>query len=88
MMKCIYARRYLNQREIVQLDCDTQYNFMLMSDADFAAYQLVRPFHYHGGTFKDFPARITVPDSGYWNLVIDLNGARRETQYTTTIVLD
>ncbi|MBA3272943.1 MAG: DUF1883 domain-containing protein [Chthoniobacterales bacterium] len=81
------SRRYLNQGEIVQLDCDTQCNFMLLTDADFAAYQIVKPFRYHGGTFKRFPAQITVPDGDYWNIVIDLNGATKEVQYNITIVI-
>lgn len=87
-MKYIHTRRYLNWGEIVQLDCDTQCNFMLLTDDNFAAYQLVRQFVYHGGTFKTFPARISVPSSGYWNLIIDLNGASNEPHYTITIVLE
>lgn len=83
----IHSRRFLEKGEIVQLDCDQQCNFMLLSDADFAAYQLVKPFRYHGGTFKKFPARIPVPESGYWNIVIDLHGAPGPINYTITTVL-
>jgi hypothetical protein len=87
-MKFIHSRRYLNKGETVHLDCDTQCNFMLLSDDDFAAYQLVRQFRYHGGTFKNFPARITVPATGYWNVIIDLAGAKEEIAYNITVVLD
>ena len=83
----IHSRRYLNEGEIVQLDCDTQCNFMLMTDDNFAAYQLVRHFRYHGGTFKRFPAQIAVPVSGFWNVIIDLHGATKEVQYNITVVL-
>lgn len=86
-MQFIHSRRHLEEGQIVQLDCDTQCNFMLLTDADFAAYQLVRPFRYQGGTFKQFPAQITVPASDYWNIVIDLAGATKEIQYNITIVL-
>ena len=87
-MRFIHQRRQLNKGDIVQLDCDTQCNFMLLSDGDYAAYQRVRPFRYCGGTFKHFPAQIAVPDSGDWNIVIDLAGAKRDIQYNITIVID
>lgn len=87
-MKYIHTRRLLNAGATVQLDCDTQCHFMLLTDDHFAAYQSVREFAYEGGTFKKFPARIPVPKTAYWNVVIDLNGATKEVQYNITIVLD
>lgn len=87
-MQFIHSRRYLQEGQVVQLDCDTQCNFMLLTDADFAAYQLVRQFRYHGGTFKHFPAHITVPESGDWNIIIDLAGAQREIHYNIVIVTE
>jgi hypothetical protein len=87
-MRFIHQRRHLNKGDIVQLDCDTQCNFMLLRDADYAAYQQVRRFGYCGGTFKDFPAQIAVPESGDWNIIIDLAGAKEEIQYNITIVID
>jgi hypothetical protein len=83
----IHQRHHLKGGDIVQLDCDTQCNFMLLSDADYAAYQCVRPFTYCGGTFKHFPARITVPETGDWNIVIDLAGAHGEISYNITIAV-
>ena len=85
-MKYIHTRRYLKQGDVVQVDCDTQCNFMLLTDENFAAYQLVRQFRYYGGTFKRFPARVAVPESGFWNLIVDLNGAECEPQYTITVI--
>lgn len=87
-MKFIHTRRYLKQGEIVQLDCDGQCNFMLLTDEDFGAYQKVRHFKYYGGTFKHFPARITVEETGHWNIVIDCNGADREIRYTIFVVTE
>ena len=86
-MRFVHQRRHLNEGDIVQVDCDAQCNFMLLSDADYAAYQRVRPFKYCGGTFKRFPARITVPETGDWNIVIDLAGARQEIRYNITVVI-
>lgn len=87
-MRFMHTRRSLNKGNIVQLDCDTQCNFMLLTDDDFAAYQRVALFQYHGGTFKTFPARITVPETGHWNIIIDLAGAKGEIKYNITLVLD
>jgi hypothetical protein len=87
-MRFIHQRRHLNKGETVQLDCDTQCNFMLLTDADYRAYQRVQRFNYCGGTFKRFPARITVPETGDWNIIIDLAGASGEIQYNITIVID
>ena len=87
-MKYIHTRRLLSAGETVQLDCDTHCHFLLLNDDQFAAYQSVRRFSYQGGTFKQFPARIAVPETAYWNVVIDLNGAQQEVQYNITIVLD
>ncbi len=50
--------------------------------------QQVRRFKYHGGTFKRFPARITVPETGPWNIIIDLAGAKSEIQYNITVVIE
>jgi len=86
-MRFIHQRRYLEKDEVVQLDCDTQCNFMLLSDADYDAYQQLRRFSYTGGTFKQFPARITVPASGHWNIIIDLAGAKGEIQYNISVVI-
>lgn len=87
-MKYIHTRRLLNAGEVVQLDCDTQCHLMLLTDEHFAAYQAVRDFAYEGGTFKKFPAPGCGPETAYWNVVIDLNGAAKPVQYNITIVLD
>jgi hypothetical protein len=59
---------------------------MLLTDADYSAYQQLRRFNYVGGTFKRFPARVTVPSSGDWNIILDLAGANDEIQYNITVV--
>ena len=86
-MSFIHQRRHLAKGAIVQLDCDTQCNFMLLTDGDYAAYQQVRRFKYCGGTFKRFPARITVPETGDWNIIIDLAGAKGDIEYNISIVI-
>ena len=54
-MKFIHSRRYLNEGEVVQLDCGRQCNLMLMTDEDFLAYQNIRQFRYCGGSANICP---------------------------------
>ncbi|MNF15168.1 hypothetical protein D3C80_2176610 [compost metagenome] len=42
-----------------------------MSDANFRSFKNGGRHTYHGGAFDTFPAKITVPSSGFWNITID-----------------
>jgi hypothetical protein len=52
----------------------TEANVMLLDDANLARYQRGQEFSYRGGHFTSSPARIGVPWSGRWHLVVDLGG--------------
>ncbi len=77
----IHAREYLNEGDIVNLKCDTQCNFRIMTDSDFSSYKRGGRFQYYGGHYKMFPANITVPHTGHWNVVIDLGGGQANIRY-------
>jgi hypothetical protein len=53
---------------------DAQANAMLVSDADFAAYQRGRSFQYYGGWATASPVRLVPPHYGRWHVVVDLGG--------------
>jgi len=80
-MDFIHAREHFNDGDVVVLDCDTQCNFHITDDPNFSAYRRGHQFRYYGGHFKSFPARISVPHSGYWNVVVDLGGASANIRY-------
>jgi hypothetical protein len=42
-----------------------------MNDANFRSFKNGGRHTYHGGAFDKFPAKITVPSSGFWNITID-----------------
>ncbi len=84
MADFIHAREYLDSGDVVRLDCDTQCNFMIMTDTNFSAYRSGGRFNYHGGHYKRFPAAIDVPSSGHWNVVIDLGGGRANIRYNVS----
>lgn len=80
-MDFIHAQEHLNGGDVVRLDCDTQCNFMLMTDSNFSSYRRGGRHEYYGGFFTHFPATITAPHSGRWNVVIDLGGGRANIRY-------
>jgi hypothetical protein len=85
-MDFIHSREHLDEGDIVQLDCDTQCNFMLTDDSNFARYKRHGNFDYYGGKFEYFPARIVVPHTGYWNITIDLGGGRANIRYNLSFL--
>lgn len=72
----LHRREHLDAGDIAELMCDTQCNFMLMTDHDFSAYRRGARHQYYGGHFTHFPARIAAPHAGYWNAIIDTGGGR------------
>ena len=80
-MNFIHSREHLNRGDIVQLDCDTQCNFMITTDSNFSSYRRGGRFQYCGGHYKYFPAQIVVPHSDNWNIMIDLGGGRANIHY-------
>lgn len=86
MSDFIHAREYLTAGSIVKLNCDTQCNFMIMTDSDFSNYRNRRSYHYYGGFCKMFPATIAVPHNDNWNVVIDLGGRRANITYSISYI--
>jgi hypothetical protein len=81
MSEFLHQRILLNRGAVAVLECDTQCNFMLLDDQNFNDYRDGRSFEYFGQYFEYFPAQIVAPHSGYWNVVIDLGGARANIKY-------
>lgn len=75
-MDFLHKREYLNTGDIVEVDCSHQCNIVLVDDTNFENYKRGRQFTHHGGGgfFEKLPARLIVPSSGDWNIVIDLGG--------------
>lgn len=86
MGQFIHGREFLGDGDVVEVDCDTQCNVMLLSDSDFSRYQRQDSFNYCGGHFKYFPARIAAPHSGHWNVIIDLGGGSASIRYAIKVI--
>ncbi len=70
-MKFIHQREHLNEGDLVVIECSQPCNIRLMSDGNFRSFKNGGRHTYHGGAFEQFPARISVPSSGYWNITLD-----------------
>lgn len=81
MSNFIHAREWLEEGDIVVVECDHQCNVMLTDDANFQSYRRGGRFEYFGGHYKMLPARIAVPRNGHWNVTIDLGGRPANIRY-------
>ncbi|MNF67679.1 hypothetical protein D3C76_374520 [compost metagenome] len=75
-MKFVHQREHLNEDDIVVIECSQRCNIRLMSDANFRSFKNGGRHTYHGGAFDTFPAKITAPSTGFWNITIDTAGTR------------
>jgi hypothetical protein len=81
MVAVAHERRQLGRGDLVIVECDHQCNVRLVDDDNFKLFRDGRPHRYYGGFYRTFPARLVVPSSGYWNVVIDLGGRRTAAKY-------
>jgi hypothetical protein len=82
----IHTREFLSAGDVAVLECDTQCNFRLTDDLNFAAFERGDAHTYYGGFFTHFPARIPVPSTGYWNVTIDLGGGSANIRYSLSYI--
>jgi hypothetical protein len=73
-MQFLHWRKFLNEGDVVVVECSHRCNIRLMGDHDFESYRRGGAHRYHGGFFERLPARIAVPGDGYWNVTLDLGG--------------
>lgn len=52
----------------------TEANVLLLDSVNLARYRHGDSYRYHGGHFTASPARIGVPSTGHWHVVVDLGG--------------
>ncbi len=64
MADFIHGREYLDEGNIVVVNCDTQCNVLFLTDSNFSSYRSGQAYRYHGGHYKYFPVRIPVPSFG------------------------
>ncbi|MDX6696204.1 MAG: hypothetical protein QOF02_3807 [Blastocatellia bacterium] len=85
-MSFLHKREYLDEGDVVVVNCSHQCNVMLTTDENFQRYRRGDEFHYHGGFYKRLPARIPVPRTGQWNITLDLGGGNANIRYSINII--
>lgn len=73
-MQFLHKREYLQEGDVVEVDCSHQCNVLLTTDTHFSNYKNGRRYEYYGGFYERLPARIAVPHTGNWNITIDIGG--------------
>lgn len=85
-MSFLHKRMHLNKGDIVVVDCSHQCNVMILNDGNFCNYRKGKRFECHGGFYKMLPARIAVPHSGDWNVVLDLGGGSASVRHSISVI--
>jgi len=82
----VHSRLFLKDGDVVEVDSDTQANVILLDDPNYSNYNAGRDYHYYGGFFTHFPARLVPPHSGYWNVVLDLGGGQATVRHSIRVL--
>lgn len=86
MSDFLHKREHLNAGCIVEVDCSHQCNVIVLDDHNFSKYRSGQGFQHLGGLFKKFPARVQVPNAGYWNVVLDLGGGSANIRHSIRFI--
>lgn len=77
---------YRSRGDVLEVTLTSAANVRLLDSSNFNSYRNGRDHHYHGGLATKTPARITVPSSGHWHAVVDMQGLRGSTNAGFRIV--
>ena len=81
MSHFIHSREYLDGGDVVIVQCDHQCNVLVMDDSNFSSFSRRERHSYYGGFYRMLPARISVPHSDNWNIIIHLGGGWADIRY-------
>jgi len=70
----------LSKGDVVEVTLTRGANVRLLDPSNFSAYRRGRQHRYQGGLAKKSPVRLTVPRSGHWHAVVDMQGLRGSTR--------
>ena len=86
MLQHLHKREFLKDGDVVEVASDTQANVFLLDDTNYSNYRTGQSYRYHGGFFTHFPARLSPPHSGYWNVVLDLGGGQATIRHSIRVI--
>src|SRR4051812_28866032 len=59
---------------IIEVTLTAVNNIRLMTAANFQRFTELLDFKYVGGVAKKSPIRLTIPETGHWHLIVDMEG--------------
>ncbi|MCF3639098.1 DUF1883 domain-containing protein [Rhizobium sp. TRM95111] len=59
---------------VIEITLSKIANVRLMSNANFDLFKNARQHKFLGGVAKKSPIRLTIPESGHWHVVVDMEG--------------
>lgn len=78
-MSYLHNRILVNAGQTISVQCSHQINVLVMDDTNYSRYKRGQSAQYYGGFYTHFPANITVPHTGHWNVVLALPPGHRAT---------
>lgn len=84
-----YVYKDLGQRsrgDVVEVALTRAANVRLLDSSNLQKYKNGRDHRYCGGYSKQSPARIVVPSSGRWHVVVDMQGLKGTTRATIKVI--
>lgn len=85
-MNFLHTREYLEEGDIVVVECSHQCNVLLTNDTNFSKYKRGEEYECYGGWYKRLPAYIAAPSTGYWNVTLDLAGGSANLRHSFNII--
>jgi len=59
---------------VIEVTLSAVNNVRLMTASNFQRFRETLDFKYLGGVAKKSPIRLTIPESGHWHLIVDMEG--------------
>ena len=84
-MKYSYKEGNFKKGDILSIVIDRKVNIYLMDNINFTRYKNDNSCEYYGGVANSSPYNITVPRTGHWYIVIDLDGGTGILNYSIKV---
>jgi len=84
-----FLRSDLGQRrqgDVLEVTLTAGANVRLLDTSNFQRYRRGAQHQYHGGLAQRSPVRITIPRSGHWHGVVDMQGLRGSTRASFRVI--
>jgi hypothetical protein len=83
----IHREGYYHTGDVVELTTDTECNLKLIDDSNYARYRRFESYNCYKLEVTTSPARLTVPSTDNWHIVVDVDmGHKANINYTLNVI--